>query len=315
MNIEKIKAISIKCCDDKNAIKYINDVCKLVKDLIFQYSKDKEIDFLDTLKYYLSGNAIGSNIQSAGQTSSDDLIDVIENGNLREQMTIIMNFAMRACNVVIWAICKNNKLINKKQKVKITQRLYQLTGLSDIKEIQQYIIDCDECILPCKFISLSQDGSVSASRMNTFPMIDSLREPRKNNKKNKVKRDEVYPPLSSREIKYMSLKKSDKYLPWMTGYIYWKINEDNFYIKLMKKYNQDYVCGPSGNTDLQLSVLSLFNNFNLKYSVIACVGWMCNPIDHSPCEILLASLPYGKLLWNIKDDSYKYIDSIITNSI
>ena len=79
----------------------------------------------------------------------------------------------------------------------------------------------------------------------------------------------------------------------------------------MKKYNQDYVCGPSGNTDLQLSVLSLFNNFNLKYSVIACVGWMCNPIDHSPCEILLASLPYGKLSWSIKEDSYKYIYSIM----
>ena len=38
MNIEKIKQISIKCCHDKNAIKYISDVCKLIKDLIFQYN-------------------------------------------------------------------------------------------------------------------------------------------------------------------------------------------------------------------------------------------------------------------------------------
>lgn len=67
--------------------------------------------------------------------------------NLREQMIIIINLAMKACNVIIWAICKNNKLINKKQKSKIIQYLYQLTGLSDIKEIQQYIIKCDECIL------------------------------------------------------------------------------------------------------------------------------------------------------------------------
>lgn len=62
-------------------------------------------------------------------------------------MIIIINLAMKACNVIIWAICKNNKLINKKQKSKIIQYLYQLTGLSDIKEIQQYIIKCDECIL------------------------------------------------------------------------------------------------------------------------------------------------------------------------
>lgn len=32
MNIEEIKAISIKCCDDINAIKYISNICKLVKD-------------------------------------------------------------------------------------------------------------------------------------------------------------------------------------------------------------------------------------------------------------------------------------------
>ena len=311
MNHKKIRDISIKCCNCPNSTKYINNVCIIIKDLIHDYSIDKNIDFISTLKYYLSGKAIGSNVKSAGQTSEDDILDVISKGNLREKMTIIMNFAMRACNIVIWAICNDHKLINKKQKNKIKKRLYLLTGLNDIKEINKHILECEECILPCKFVSLSKDGSVTASRMNTFPMLESLREPRKNNEKYKLKKNEVYPPLSLREVKYMNLKHYNKYLPWVTGNGYWKVNENNFYIKLMKKYNQDYVCGPSGNTDLQLYVLSLFNNFNIKYGVIACVGWMCNPIDHSPCEILLASLPYSRISWSIKDDSYKYIESLI----
>lgn len=38
---------------------------------------------------------------------------------------------------------------------------------------------------------------------------------------------------------------------------------------------------------------------------------MCNPIHHFPCEILLASIPYSRISWSIKDYSYKYIESLI----
>ncbi len=119
MNHKKIRDISIKCCNCPNSTKYINNVCIIIKDLIHDYSIDKNIDFISTLKYYLSGKAIGSNVKSAGQTSEDDILDVISKGNLREQMTIIMNFAMRACNIVIWAICNDHKLIIKNKKIKL----------------------------------------------------------------------------------------------------------------------------------------------------------------------------------------------------
>jgi hypothetical protein len=55
-------------------------------------------------------------------------------------------------------------------------------------------------------------------------------------------KNEVYQPLSFREINYMNLKHYNKYLHWVTCNRYWKVYENNFYIKLMKKYNKDYVC-------------------------------------------------------------------------
>jgi hypothetical protein len=314
-NLSNLRTMSSKCCYDKNAIKYISDVCELINNLIIQYSNDKNIDYSETLKFYLSGNEIGSDISSAGQTSSDDLIDVIKNGNLREQMTIIMNFAKRGCIIVIWAICNDSDLINEQQKNEITKRFFKLTGLSDMNKIQAYITKY-EGILPCSFVSLAQDGNVSASRMTSFPMVNGLRDVRKdsNNDVYKVKKDNVCPPLSTREIKYMSLTEADRYLPWITGFRYWKINEKNFYIQLMKENKQLIIAGPSGNTDLQLNCLRLFKNFDLKYSIIACVAWMCNPPDHSPCEILLAAIPFGLDDWDITMDSFGYIEKLLKDS-
>lgn len=311
-NLKDLRNISKECCDREYIKKYICDVCKLIIELITDYSNDNNKDVSDTLKYYLSGNEIGSNITSAGQTSSDKLFEVIKEGNLREQMTIIMNFAMRGCKVILWAICNNSKLIKQEKINELKTRLYHLTGLKDINVIQEYVLDCETCVLPCSFVSLSKDGSVTTSRMTSFPMLNILREKRINNNNNnyKVKISDVYPPLSKRELNYMNLiSLADHYLPWITGFRYWQVNNENFYIKLMKEYNQLIVSGPSGNTDLQLSVLSLFNNFNIDYSVISCVAWMCNPPDHSPCEILLAAIPYGLDDWGIADNlnAFEYI--------
>ena len=68
------------------------------------------------------------------------------------------------------------------------------------------------------------------------------------------------------------------------------------------------VCGPSGNTDLNLSILTLFDNFDINLAIFACIAQMCNTPDHSPCEILLASIPYGLTDWSIEEDSFKYVN-------
>ena len=194
------------------------------------------------------------------------------------------------------------------------KRLYNLTGIHDIAKIVKYIKNCERkgCILPCKFVSLASDGAVSASRMSAYPLNNALREPRlKKIDRYFVKVKDVYPKLSKYELEYIKVDCKDEMknnkLQWISGLQYWEVNENNFYIKLMRQHKQMVVCGPSGNTDLNLSIFSLFDNFDINLAIFACISQMCNTPDHSPCEILLAALPYGLDDWAIDQDSFKYI--------
>ena len=77
----------------------------------------------------------------------------------------------------------------------------------------------------------------------------------------------------------------------------------------MEKNKQMIVTGPSGNTDLNLSIFRLFGDFDINLAIFACIAHMCSSPDHSPCEILLASIPYGLNDWTIDKDSFKYINN------
>jgi hypothetical protein len=76
----------------------------------------------------------------------------------------------------------------------------------------------------------------------------------------------------------------------------------------MRHNKQMVICGPSGNSDLNLSILRLFDNFDINLGIFMCVVQMCNAPHHSPCEILLAAIPYGLNDWTIEMDSFKYIN-------
>lgn len=299
--------LSIKCAKHKKTLLYITKVCHNIKQLIYDYSKAKNLDPLVTLQKYC---CFEDYITSAGQFNKKYVLDVIEKGNIREQMTFIMNFSLKGCYIIIWAVCKNHILLNNNNNKKIHKKIYYLTGLNNLKKIEKYIVECKECILPCKFISLATESSVMSSRMTSFPMTESLRtqNSKKESDKYKVNIKNVYPILSHREKEYMNIT-NQQYLPWVTGQNYWNPNINNFYIQWMIYHKQEYISGPSGNTDLHLSILTLFNNFNMKYAILALVAWMCNPPDHSPCEILLAAIPFG-LKWSIDKNSFEYINNL-----
>ena len=301
------RVLSIKCAKHNKTLLYINKVCHNIKVLIYDYANAKKLDQLHTLQSYC---CFENKIKSAGQFNKKYVLDVIEKGNIREQMTFIMNFAIKGCYIIIWAITKKHKLLNINNSKKLHQKLYYLTGLNNLKKIENYIISCDECLLPCKFISLATNGAVMSSRMTSFPMIETLRSQSslKESEKYKVNINNVYPPLSHREKEYMNIT-NEKYLPWITGQNHWNPNKNNFYIQWMTYHKQEYISGPSGNADLQLSIFTLFNNFNMKYAILSLIAWMCNPPDHSPCEILLAAIPFG-LKWTIEKNSFEYINNL-----
>ena len=313
LNLEKLRKISKICSAHKKTQEYVRSVCLKIKDLLVNYARDKNINEKKILDKYFGHDAAPKNF-SSGQVPTKYINDVIENGNIREQMTLIMNFGMSGCTVILWAIEKKRCLSQATLEL-LQDRLYNLTGMRDINKINKYIKGCekDGCILPCKFISLTLDGSVSVSRMTAYPVIDKLREPRiKTEDKYLVNVQDVYPKLSQYELEYIKINSNyeikNNILPWISGLQYWKVNRDNFYIRLMEKNKQMIVTGPSGNTDLNLSIFRLFDNFDINLAIFACIAHMCSSPDHSPCEILLASIPYGLNDWTIDKDSFKYVN-------
>jgi len=312
LNLDKLRRLSKRCSDNKKTQEYVHKVCLKIRKLLINYAKDTKQTEYKVLEKYLGHDSLPKNFNS-GQIHTKYINNVIDNGNIREMMTLITNFCMNGCTVILWAAEKKVILTQKGINI-LRKRLYNLTGISSIKKFNKYIrnYENDGLELPCKFITIASNGSVIASRLSS-PFNDKLREPRiKNIDEYFVNIKDVYPKLSTREIEYISdinYEIKNNKLPWMSGLQYWKVNEKNFYIKLMKYHKQMIVCGPSGNTDLNISILRLFDNFDINLAIFACISYMCNPPHHSPCEILLASIPYGLNDWTIKEDSFKYVNN------
>jgi hypothetical protein len=306
INLDKLRKISKKCSDNKITQEYVRDVCLKIRDLLINYAIDTKQDEDKILEKYLGYQTVPK-FFSSGQIPTKYINFAIEHGNIREQTTIIMNFCNSNCSVILWAVEKKKYLSQEGIDI-LQKRIYNLTGISSIQKFNKYIKNCERngCILSCNFISPSSNGAVSSSRL-----IDKLREERvKKISKYNVNIKDVYPELSLRELEYINSnnKISNNILPWISGLQYWKVNNNNFYIKLMKQKKQMVVCGPSSNSDLIISMLRLFDNFDINLAIFACISHLCNAPHHSPCEVLLAAIPYGLNDWTIDEDSFKYVN-------
>jgi hypothetical protein len=268
---------------------------------------------------------------SAGQVGPDDICGVILHGNIREQMTMIMNFATNSCDL-IWALIKIYldpqsvptlpPYISKPQLDIRIARIGVLLGASDKATLRESILKiatlaCTSKVLkgqPCMVVSFNKNSAVSLSR--TPALSDNLRTRRKEFGNLSVDTDSVFPPLSDRERKFTGLNvgtpQTTQVLPWITGHMYWRLNDDALHVKLGRQFSHDLIAGPSGNTDLQLDVLQLFLNFDVKKAVLACIIWMCNPPDHSVHEILLAAIPYGIQYDSMRQNEYDFGDNILS---
>lgn len=326
IDLGELRKISKQCTDNQKTQGYVRDVCYKIRALLINYAQSTKKAENKVIEKYMGHHYNNTGNVREGQISPKHIKEAIEKGNMRERLTLITNFCMNGCSVILWAVDnKKHNHITRESIDMIHRRLYNFTGLKDITRINKYInvkakanASGNASIVPCKLFSLALESSVAASRMATYFNAQILRSPRaKRLSKYLQNVKDVYPTLSARELLYIKENASDpsdpsdaiknNILPWISGLQYWEVNESNFYVKLMRHNKQMVVCGPSGNTDLVLSILRLFDNFNIDLAIFACVSQLCNAPHHSPCEILLASLPYGLSDWTIDEDAFKYI--------
>ena len=302
---------------------YIHQICQYIHMLL------KFCDMQDQLEIILHKN----DVHSSGQVRVNDVLEVIKKGNIREQQTLIMNFANQGC-IAIWKLIhiyltKPNTIPDFINKTELEQRITRIMthlGISR-KNLQAISIqNCKKntlCIQnktpECSVVSQSKTGLVSMTR-SIQPFEKNFRTV--NNVETMYKRglqvlQKIVPPLSSREKKFIKQefknakseyalyykKQSPKIPLWITGYMYWSVNKDSFFYRISSQHV--LIAGPSANTDLQLDIYSLFHNFDIFKSVLACIAWM-GGIDHSIHEILVSAIPFGlKYDTNVKSELFK----------
>lgn len=311
--IEQLRKVAKKCAKNKHVQ---NEINQLINKII---SIDQKLrnSFKPNYNIFLPTPTKGKD--SAGQVTNNNqsiIEEVVKHGNIREKMTLIMNFCETQCSLLWDIVVKYNNLKDwtyptRNEIKRRINRIENLFGvpwnhIKNMKDVNDSLIinNKDEFPGNCNtFLKPDKMGPVSFVRMGFKP---DFRSP--SNIKNCCPNtktvdcdyeyhgtpiNKVYPPLSKREKNYLGITKiSDfKYVPcWLTGYKYWDVKSDNR--NIFKSYadskNFLTIAGPSANTDMKLDI-SKFFNCNLELMYLACVAWMGNPPDHSIFEMALAT--------------------------
>jgi hypothetical protein len=259
----------------------------------------------------------------SGQVFFEDLHELVYDGNIREHMTTIMNMA-QAKQHVLWSVMFNQMrlppFIDPKIVEKRHDRFYKMTGIYDIREIQNIIKESVAETLPDNLMQFVCDGPALIAKLTTFPVLpdEIVRKPRDPSTAGRfqLRVRDAYPEISHREQRFESTRYPidflDPYalLPLQTGQMCWETNPKSFYVKLAKRYNQHMMAGPSGTTDMTCQVLEMLTDFDPRLAILACIGWMGMRNDHSVFEICLAGLPFG-LKYNSKVDAILFAHNLL----
>ena len=122
-----------------------------------------------------------------------------------------------------------------------------------------------------------------------------------NGKDNRIDITGVYPPLSTRESHFIETKRAEyanpKYsydfsmtgsakLPWVTGNMLSKLNDNHPYYLFAKELGREMIVGPSGTMEAMLNVSEIFN-VNIELFSLGCIAWMFSVKDHSLYELMI----------------------------
>jgi hypothetical protein len=268
-----------------------------------------------------------------GQVQLSNIQAVLENGNLRERMALLMNIACGR-QKFLWCILHEMHLpprpsmneihrhINSDMLLRRTRRAYLMTGIRDYDVLAVFADETSQepgyREMPNRILDFPRDGSVLLSRLGAWPMCESLRTKRSSSERSvhSVPVNRIYPKLSENEIMYMKRYNvewhgTDATVPWETGLMVWTINNENFYARLARRYNQEVISGPSGTTDGILELAELFDDFDLELVTLSCVAFTCGAHHHSAWEVLLAALPFG-LQYCSEIDAYDFVRTLIS---
>ena len=297
----KLRELSKLCADCSQVSNYVSSMLKQINELL------KVLEISNHMSLFHKDNKA-----NAGNVELYKVQEVINEGNIREQMTAINNMTDGGCHVLLKLvlICLENEdyassleeehNINLKRITNIKDKIKNTVGFTDDDDLIDYLKDtCTGTNIcgVCKSAVTPSCGPVMVSRMVGFPYggVTNMRSERETPYPDpiKVKIRDIYPSLSYRERKFMNLQNDDVVVPWISGRMYWDPTPLHMYSQLARVGENTMISGISGSSDMIALIMSIFNNFDVDLTALACVAWMGNPPDHSTFEILMGLRPYG----------------------
>ena len=118
--LRKLRKLSNKCSANKKVQEYVRDVCFRIRELLIHYAADTKQNVRKVLEKYLGHTAAPASF-STGQIPVKYITKAIDAGNIRERITLIMNFCMSGCSVILWALEK--KIFHTSKYRYITQKI------------------------------------------------------------------------------------------------------------------------------------------------------------------------------------------------
>jgi hypothetical protein len=329
-NLIKLRDYSKKCAENLNVTQYIQNTLILFIDLLKIYHGIDEIK-----QKYRELTKSKFKINDYGYVNVEDFDIVLTQGNLREQMSMMLILCECFMDIFI-VLIKNKNSHVQIQKVNnnsillnlIEKRLINYLGFKDIEQLIHFYDACEMCGKDYALISISESNI--PARYSGFPMKPT-RISRLDNSLYKLDSTILYPPLSCMETKFLENRQNslnettttttsintndcptiiniDKLIK--SGANYYTIDENSSFYKLCVVYNHYIVAGPSGATDILFHVFGIFDNYDIGLFILSCIAYMGNTPDHSIFEILLPTISYGSN-YNSSLNEYEFVDNIL----
>lgn len=315
--LEKLRGYSKKCAENEKVKSYIKRTLGSFIELL------KSLGHTDYRQKYSDLTKSYSKKNDYGFVNMEDFDNVINEGNIREQLTMMLILCECFMEIFIEVIQNKNTIqtINHDSTLLklIKEKLMQYFGFKNIDQLLDFFKQCADCSKEYSMISVSESNV--PARYVGFP-IKPTRLQRKDDALYTLKVENLYPELSCRETKFFNSRKNivsgEDPCPkldeinglFKSGANYYTINENSSFYKLCKTYDHYIIAGPSGTTDILFHIFGIFNNFDIELFIMSCIAYMGNTPDHSIFEILLPTIAYGSD-YDSTMNEYIFIDTLL----
>ena len=338
-NLKNLRKYSSTCAEKQSVKEYIHNTLSLFIGLLSKYYKIDEIK----QKYsVLTKSQV--KINDYGYVNVEGFDEVLKEGNLREQMSMMLILCESFMDIFIVLI--KEKTLQEPKQIEhvnndsvllklIENRLLSYFGFKDTNQLFDFYDRCSNNICGKDYTMISISESNIPARYSGFPM-KATRIPRKDNSLYVLTPASFNPPLSCRENKFLNDRQNEKLNDQTqvsktttstdkencpttplnidelikSGANYYMIEENSSFYNLCRIYNHYIVSGPSGTTDILFHVFGIFDNYDIDLFILSCIAYMGNTPDHSIFEILLPTISYGSN-YNSTLNEYDFVDNIL----